>query len=81
MEFISQQNLQIGVLVTDRHRQINKWIRENHPEVAHYYDVWHVAKGFRKKVESLAKQKECKVVLHARLYVYQKFQSRVIVCA
>ena len=45
VEFISQQNLQIGVLVTDRHRQINKWIRENHPEVAHYYDVWHVAKG------------------------------------
>ena len=41
MEFISQQR----VLVTDRHRQINKWIRENHPEVAHYYDIWHVAKG------------------------------------
>ena len=45
MEFLEGEGLQIGVIVTDRHKQINKWIRENHPEVKHYYDIWHVAKG------------------------------------
>ena len=36
LEFLQQQQqLQVDVLVTDRH----------HPEIMHYYDVWHVAKG------------------------------------
>ncbi len=42
---IQSAGLNIGVLITDRHLQIQKWIRENLPEVMHYYDVWHVAKG------------------------------------
>ena len=37
----------VAALVTDRHRQIAKWIRENLPNVKHYYDVWHVAKGIK----------------------------------
>ena len=45
MKFLHQQNLPISVIVTDRHKQINKWLRESHPEFTHYYDVWHVAKG------------------------------------
>ena len=46
LDFLQQQQqLKVDVLVTDRHRQINKWLRENHPEIMHYYDVWHVAKG------------------------------------
>ena len=45
MEFLKGEGLQISVLVTDRHKQINKWIRDTHPEVKHYYDIWRVAKG------------------------------------
>lgn len=45
IEFLTGEGLQVGVLVTDCHKQINKWIRETHPEVKHYYDIWHVAKG------------------------------------
>ena len=45
LHFLQEQDLSIDVLVTDRHRQINKWLRENHPVIMHYYDVWHVAKG------------------------------------
>ena len=45
MEFLHEQGLTMDVLVTDRHMQINKWLRESHPEVKHYYDVWHVAKS------------------------------------
>ena len=44
-KFLEQQNLNVEVLVTDRHLQINKWMRETYPEVKHYFDVWHVAKG------------------------------------
>ena len=33
MEFMKGENLRVGVLVTDRHRQINKWLRETHPTV------------------------------------------------
>ncbi len=42
---LAAKNLSVDVLVTDRHPQIQKWVRENMPETTHYYDVWHVAKG------------------------------------
>lgn len=29
----------VQVLVTDRHKQINKWLRETHPSITHYFDV------------------------------------------
>ena len=45
VDFIQQQDLEIGVLVTDRHRQIAKWVRENMPSTDHRYDIWHLAKG------------------------------------
>ena len=45
MEKIYDHNLSIATIVTDRHMQISKWLRESHPDTKHYYDVWHVAKG------------------------------------
>ena len=45
MDFLKDNKLKIDVLVTDRHKQINKWLREKHPLVKHYFDTWHVAKG------------------------------------
>lgn len=45
LQSLEQQDLSISVLVTDRHRQINRWLRECHPDIKHYYDVWHIAKG------------------------------------
>ena len=45
MTFLDEKGLKIQVLVTDRHTQIAKWIREQHPAINHYFDVWHVAKG------------------------------------
>lgn len=43
--FLSHHGLQIGKLITDRHRQLAKHVRENLPHVLHTYDVWHIAKG------------------------------------
>lgn len=31
--------LAVQTLVTDRHKQLSKWIRENLPEVRHPFDV------------------------------------------
>ena len=45
MDFLQDHNLAIDVLVTNRQKQINKWIRETHPHIKHYFNTWHVAKG------------------------------------
>lgn len=44
LEFFEGNDLSIGLLVTDRHKEINAWLRNNKPEIQHRYDVWHVAK-------------------------------------
>ena len=81
IQYLQDRELCIEAIVTDRHPQINKWLRETHPNIRHYYDVWHVAKGklkdnyvfcfarygykfmstigLRKKIEVLAKQRDC----------------------
>ena len=45
VQTIDDEDLQVGTLVTDRHVQIVKWVRENMPQTTHNFDVWHVAKG------------------------------------
>ena len=45
LKFLHEQNFTVDTLVTDRHTQINKWLRETHPSISHYFDIWHVAKG------------------------------------
>ncbi len=41
LRFFHANDLSIGSLVTDRHWQIDAWLRNTQP---HRYDVWHVAK-------------------------------------
>ena len=45
LNFLQKEKMTVEVLVTDRHCQINKWLRESYPSITDYYDVWHVAKG------------------------------------
>ncbi|KAK3106929.1 hypothetical protein FSP39_003265 [Pinctada imbricata] len=59
VDTITSHDLSIETLVTDRHVQIGKWVRENMPDTVHNYDVWHVAKGVKKKLISLAREKDC----------------------
>ena len=44
VQSLQDQNINISVLVTDRHIQVNKYIRENMKETDHRFDVWHIAK-------------------------------------
>ena len=44
LNFLQEENLTVNVLVTDHHRQVNKWLCESYPSITHDY-VWHVTKG------------------------------------
>ena len=40
-----ERHVKVKDLVTDRHSMVKKYMRENHKDKNHYFDVWHVAKG------------------------------------
>ncbi|XP_052767644.1 uncharacterized protein LOC128208215 isoform X2 [Mya arenaria] len=54
--------LSLAEIITDRHLQIQKWIRENLPGTAHSFDVWHIGKAVKKKLLALSKEKDCNIV-------------------
>jgi hypothetical protein len=45
--FLEEAGLPVAdcTFVSDRHRSIAKWIRENWSGIDHKFDIWHVAKG------------------------------------
>lgn len=45
LEDLKSKKLRVKALITDRHTQIRKWLRENHKSIKHFFDIWHVAKG------------------------------------
>ena len=46
LKFVQEEaNATVECLVTDRHVQVKKFMREENPEVRHWFDVWHVAKS------------------------------------
>lgn len=45
MKIFEDLDLPIKMLVTDRHKQLGKYIRENLPQIDHRFDVWHIAKS------------------------------------
>ena len=44
IKYITDKNLQVKCLVTDRHGQVSKWVRDN-MKTTHKFDIWHVSKG------------------------------------
>ncbi|XP_071795886.1 uncharacterized protein [Asterias amurensis] len=65
VKWMASKNVEIDTIVTDRHLQIAKWIRENLCEngVSHYFDVWHIAKGIKKKMVACGRQKDCGIIV------------------
>ncbi|XP_063046055.1 uncharacterized protein LOC134440057 [Engraulis encrasicolus] len=57
LNFLEACGIDIDCIITDRHPQVQKYLRESN--VNHYYDVWHFAKGFSKKLEAISKQRDC----------------------
>ena len=44
LKVVKEKKFNIATLVTDRHQQIAKWLRENEGDITHLYDIWHLAK-------------------------------------
>jgi hypothetical protein len=61
-DFLSEMNLKVASLTTDRHASIKKYL-SGMPTVKHWFDVWHVAKGVYKKVCELGKKRGHETVL------------------
>lgn len=62
LKYLTEEGLSVNTLITDRHVQIRKYMREKWPAVKHRLDGWHVGKGTGKKVDALAKKKDCAVL-------------------
>ncbi|KAG0430920.1 hypothetical protein HPB47_022249 [Ixodes persulcatus] len=62
--FTSLQKLgvEVGTIVTDRHREVNAYLRINHPDVQHRFDAWHFAKGIKKKIDAVSRTKAHEVL-------------------
>ena len=47
-------------ITTDRHTQIRKYIREQHSDLDHQFDVWHFVKGLKKRLLEASKKASCR---------------------
>ncbi|KAK0151762.1 hypothetical protein N1851_006863 [Merluccius polli] len=57
LALLEERRVTLDCIVTDRHRQIQKFLRET--GINQYYDVWHMEKGISKKLDKSSKIKEC----------------------
>ncbi|KAK3107168.1 hypothetical protein FSP39_008415 [Pinctada imbricata] len=47
MALLDSEGIDVSDLVTDRHSQVKAYMKEEHININHWFDVWHVAKGFK----------------------------------
>ena len=45
LEGLKVRGVKVVNVVTDRHSMVKKYMRENHGDKKHGFDVWHVASG------------------------------------
>ena len=45
LQFLADKHVTVATLITDRHKQVSKFVCNKYPHIKHHYDVWHVAKG------------------------------------
>ena len=68
--FLQRLGVKIGVFISDRHRGIAKWIRENCPGTTHFSDIWHVAGQLPKSCLLQVKRRNSSTPL-LECYIYQ----------
>ena len=59
LNMLDNSNIEIESLTSDRHRGVQKYMREQRPLIRHFYDVWHMAKSIYRKLLALAKKAGC----------------------
>ncbi|XP_012732234.2 uncharacterized protein LOC105936117 [Fundulus heteroclitus] len=55
--FLKERGVNVDCIVTDRHPQVQKFLREN--GINQYYNVWRMEKGISKKLGKICKKKDC----------------------
>jgi len=45
LSYLHENGVVVSFLITDRHSSVKRYMRDEHPDVNHMFDVWHVAKG------------------------------------
>lgn len=45
LQHLVEAGLNIQSLITDRHSMIQRYMRLEHADIEHFYDVWHIGKG------------------------------------
>ncbi|XP_063056188.1 uncharacterized protein LOC134450268 isoform X2 [Engraulis encrasicolus] len=59
IQSLKEQNMQVSTLITDRNRQVAKWVREQMAETSHFFDIWHIGKSVQKALDAGAKERGC----------------------
>jgi hypothetical protein len=79
LAFLQTKDISIDTIVTDRHPQIQKYLRENYPSIEHYYDVWHVAKGIYRRSENIQNVASLWHIANLNWYLLTYLCCRIIV--
>ena len=51
LKYLSKSGVKVDCLVTDRHNQVQKYMKDEKPTITHYYDVWHLRKRQKVPIE------------------------------
>lgn len=54
-----KQFINIISLTTDRHIMVKKYLADEMKHIQHWFDVWHVAKNIKKKIDAKGKCRDC----------------------
>lgn len=57
LQELRDNDLDINIIVTDRHTSISSSMDKNHEDISHQFDVWHMAKWVLKKLKNKNKEK------------------------
>ena len=61
--FLESVGLPISIFISDRHRGIAKWVREQCPNTAQFFDIWHVARSIGENFFlKISKEKGCELI-------------------
>ncbi|KAL1477584.1 hypothetical protein MTO96_035623, partial [Rhipicephalus appendiculatus] len=71
LDYLTEQEVVISSLVTDRHSEIKAFLKKYYPYIKHLFDLWHIGKGLRKKISSLGRAKQHEIVLGWRKTIIQ----------
>ena len=58
-QYLLDRGVSVPQFTSDRHFGIAKWLGELHLEIAHYFDIWHLARSITKKIVKTSKDKDC----------------------